>query len=440
MTDQHLDDRALDELLAGAIAGQRGEGRLFHLLVCERCRRSLLEAHPEEGPLFVEQMFGDTPGWIHPKSVLAQDGELQREVLAASHLLSELLEHPHPRRLLLAKNVARFQTLPVASACLGEARRLWQHDPHESLRWTDVALGILGSVREERYPPVLVASFLARAWAYRANALRNQTALDEADRSFAEAWSWFWKGTAVPAEWARLAAMESFLRGDQRRFPEAHGLLQDAIEVYRQEGDRREESRLLVYRAFVLNEQGHHEQAVEVLQDALERFTRDELGELIYMAALQNLANCLVEVGRPREARPLLPEIRRLTEARGDRLLLLRLDWLEAAVHHATGEHRAAAELYLKVQEGFVEMGIAYDAALVSLELATLYLETGCTAEVRELASQMLPIFRSRQIHREAAATGLVLIEALRRDAATVDLVQEVEAYMKRSRGANGVT
>lgn len=440
MTDQHLDDRALDELLAGAIAGQRGEGRLFHLLVCEQCRRSLLEAHPEEGPLFVEQMFGDTPGWIHPESTLARDPVLQREVLEAPHLLSELLTHPHARLLLLARNVARYQTLPVASACLGEARRRWQHDPQESMGWTEVALGILDTVAEDRYPSALVASFRARALAYRANALRKLSALEEANEAFHEAWVWFWKGTRVPAEWARLAAMEASLCGDQRRFREAHALLQDAIGIYREEGDRREESRLLVVRAFVLGEQGRQEEAVEVLEDALERFTRDELGEFIYMAALQNLATSLVEIGRPGQARPLLPEVRRFAETRGDRLLLLRLDWLEALIRHATGEHVAAAELYLKVQEGFVELGIAYDAALVSLQLAILYLETGCTAEVRELASQMLPIFRSRQIHREAAATGLVLIEALRRDAATVDLVQEVEAYMKRSRGANGVT
>ena len=435
MTDEHLDDRALDELLAGAITGRRGEEHLFHLLVCEKCRRSLLEAHPEEGPLFFEQMFGDTPGWIHPESSLARDPVLQREVVAAPYLLSELIEHPHARRLLLARNVARYQTLPVASAGLSEARRLWQHDPQESLRWTDVALGILETVPEDRYSPRLVAGFRARAWAYRGNALRNRSALEEADEAFGKAWIWFWKGTRIPVEWARLAALEASLRRDQRRFRQAHALLKDAIGIYREEGDRREEGRLLVARAFVLGEEGCPEKAVEVLEDALGGFTRDELGEGVYAAALQNLANCLVEIGRPEEARPLLPRIRRLTERGGDRLLLLRLDWLEAVIRHATGDCRDAAELYLRVQEGFVEMGIAYDAALVSLALATLYLETGRTAEVRELASQMLPIFRSRQIHREAAATGLVLIEALRRDAATVDLIQEVEAYLKRSRG-----
>jgi tetratricopeptide (TPR) repeat protein len=437
MIEEHLDRRALDDLLAGAIAGRRGEEHLFHLLVCEECRRSLLETHPEEGPLFFEQMFGDTPGWIHPQSHLARDPALQREVLAAPHLLNELLGHPHARRLLLVRNASRFQSVAVAAACLGEGRRLFQHDPKESQHWADLAAEILDTLSGERYPPALVASFRARTWAYRANALRNQSAFDEAERAFAEAWVWFWKGTPVPTEWAKLAALEASLRRDQRRFRAAHGLLQDAIEIYRQEGDRREESRLVVARAFVLGEEGRQEEAVEVLEKALERFTRDELEEFIYLAAIQNLASSLVELGRPAEALPLLPEIRRLTETRGDRLLLLRLDWLEAAAHHGTGDREEALELYLKVQGGFVEMGIAYDAALVSLELATLYLETGRTAEVKELASQMLPIFRSRQIHREAAATGLVLIEALRRDAATVDLVQQVEAYMKRSRGAN---
>jgi hypothetical protein len=58
---------------------------------------------------------------------------------------------------------------------------------------------------------------------------------------------------------------------------------------------------------------------------------------------------------------------------------------------------------------------MAYDAALVSLHLATLLLEQGRNAEVRKLAEQMLWIFQDKKIHREALASLTIFCEASRR-------------------------
>ena len=46
----------------------------------------------------------------------------------------------------------------------------------------------------------------------------------------------------------------------------------------------------------------------------------------------------------------------------------------------------------------------AYDAAIVSMDLALLYLRQRRTAELKTLAKEMLPIFRSQDVHREAVA------------------------------------
>ena len=46
----------------------------------------------------------------------------------------------------------------------------------------------------------------------------------------------------------------------------------------------------------------------------------------------------------------------------------------------------------------------AYDTALVSLDLASLYAEQGRMAELKRIAEEMVPFFSSRQIHREALA------------------------------------
>lgn len=434
MDDTHLDTDGLNRLLAGGYPAEQTRHWLFHLLLCEDCRRFLLKDHPEEGPLFLEQIFGASENWINPRGYLAQDDRLRSEVLESPGLIDELTEQPEQRRLLLVKNLARFQSVPVAVACLTEAKRLWQHQPRQALSWISLSLIVLDSLPRGRYPCELVFDFQARAWAYRANALRNLSALEDANQAFDTAWQLFWRGTRVPSEWAHLAALEASLRRDQRKFGQAHSLLKDAIAIYRHFGEVGEEARLLVARAFVSSEEGRLEDAVEILQDVLQRAEQRELDRDVYAAALHNLAYNLVELGRGTEARALFPEVRDLMESQGNALTLVRLHWLEALICRAEGKAGRAEDLYRKAHRRFIELGIAYDAALVSLELAVLYLETGRTAEVKELAAEMLPIFRSRQIHREAAVAGLVLVEALRQEAATVETIREVAEYLERSR------
>ena len=77
---------------------------------------------------------------------------------------------------------------------------------------------------------------------------------------------------------------------------------------------------------------------------------------------------------------------------------------------------------------------MAYDAALVSLELAVLLIENGQTAEVRELAEGIAEIFRARDVHRETLAALAVFQAAVAIDAATADLVRDLAAYLTRAR------
>ena len=87
-----------------------------------------------------------------------------------------------------------------------------------------------------------------------------------------------------------------------------------------------------------------------------------------------------------------------------------------------------------QVRGEFTTREIAYDAALVSLELAVLYLEDGRTSEVRILARQMLWIFRAQGVHREALAALKLFCEAAEREQATVDFARRVAEYLERAR------
>jgi hypothetical protein len=77
---------------------------------------------------------------------------------------------------------------------------------------------------------------------------------------------------------------------------------------------------------------------------------------------------------------------------------------------------------------------MAYDTALVSLELAVFLIDEGKTAEVRELAGEITEIFKARDVHRETLAALAVFQAAADRATATTDLVRDLAAYLTRAR------
>jgi hypothetical protein len=77
---------------------------------------------------------------------------------------------------------------------------------------------------------------------------------------------------------------------------------------------------------------------------------------------------------------------------------------------------------------------MGYDAALVSLELASLHVREGHTREVRALAHEMTPIFQAQGIHREALAALRLFCRAAEQEEVTVEMTQRMTEYLSRAR------
>ena len=80
---------------------------------------------------------------------------------------------------------------------------------------------------------------------------------------------------------------------------------------------------------------------------------------------------------------------------------------------------------------------MGYDAALVSLDLARLLAAEGCTDDLKRLAAELMPVFESRDVHREAIVALLIFQRACEEERLTVELVQQLAAYLRQ--GAPGV-
>lgn len=76
---------------------------------------------------------------------------------------------------------------------------------------------------------------------------------------------------------------------------------------------------------------------------------------------------------------------------------------------------------------------IAYDFALVSLEVAVLHLEQGRTRLVQGLAREMLWIFETQKVHAEALAALTLFCHAAEEEAAGAEWTRSLIKYLYRA-------
>ena len=151
------------------------------------------------------------------------------------------------------------------------------------------------------------------------------------------------------------------------------------------------------------------------------------------------MACYLVKIGDPDQALDLLDADADLYEALASPHFQLRIAWTRGEIAQFQGDEKAAERLYRKAFKGFLGQGIGYDAALVALHLALLYLRQGRTAEVKRLARQMIPIFQAQDVHREALAALALFQKAARREEVTVEQLLRLVKYLQEARTDPGV-
>ncbi|HYQ84058.1 MAG TPA: hypothetical protein VEP28_08665, partial [Rubrobacter sp.] len=191
--------------------------------------------------------------------------------------------------------------------------------------------------------------------------------------------------------------------------------------------------RSLIKSSSVLIEAGETASGIQLLKKANGLIDPDRDPRLL-LCVRHNLVDTLARAGRYREAADLLPDVQELAVLRGNTLDRLRLDWVEGRVATGLGEYEQARTLLTRVRQTFLDDGNIYEAALATLDLAITYLEEGRTDEVRDLAEEMVAVFRAHDVHREALAALLLFQESARRETATTGLAREVAAALTRTR------
>lgn len=324
----------------------------------------------------------------------------------------------------------RFRGHRLVRLLLAESLRQIPRDPREAFHLAEIAREVLN------HSPASPGGFdlLALASAYMGNATRAAGELREADSLFTFVRFVIRREEISDIEiLARVDDLEGSLRKDQRRLREAEELLGRAAKLFHLMGDRLSEARVLVNLGSVENLKGDPALAIRTTGAAIAKLEAQPDSRL-YLCARYNLAYFHLLSGNPEQAAEILEADAPLYLDQSEPGFVLRRLWLQGNIAEARGAFEIAAQAYREAREGFLRLRIGYDAAMVSLDLAILFLNRGRMAEVRALAEEMFPIFESQDVHREALAALMLFREAARHEELTVSAAREVARYLREAR------
>jgi tetratricopeptide (TPR) repeat protein len=357
---------------------------------------------------------------------------LEADLARAQQDLARLLaiRDPDERTELIRSRHRRMRSPALVEGLLTEARGWLGHDPQESLHLVEAAALVATRIPEDPFGRERGHLLRLRAEAHRANVLRVLGELRAADSAWRTIRARLDRHPlGAVDERAELASLEASLRMDLRQFDQATELLEVAEGIYREIEDVVGVAKVLMKRGKVAFLLGAPAEDLALLTAAAEHLRNVNEPQLV-LTVQHNRADSLIELGRAAEAAGIINVQGELSEKYNDPDLRARREWLQGRIARVRELFTHAETHFQIARNGYLDRGLAYDAGLVSVDLADLYLAWDRPAEARRLAELMFPIFQSQRVHREAIAALIVFQQAAKDELLTAAYLAELRRYL----------
>jgi tetratricopeptide (TPR) repeat protein len=347
-------------------------------------------------------------------------------------MLAELAELRDAEQLQRVANDHRFAHPILVHKFLAESHAARYGCPARMLHFALLArLAAEGCTAAEAGSGPRLADLLAQSWRQYGTALRVAGRLREAGEALTTAHHFREQGTGDPKLHASLLEHTASLRIFERRFDDAGDDAAAAGRIYRELGDRSSLALTLVLRAIALIYAGEVEAAVRLLNRALPWIDGEHDPHLL-LAACHNLVRCYIDLGQPEEALAIYLDLRDLYRDLRDPLIVLRADWQQGQLLRDLGHLRAAETALLQARQGFAERDLFYEAAVVSLDLAGVYVRLGAAEDLERTVAETAPIFRSLGVDREGLASLIRLRSLAGQEKRALELIRGLGFRLER--------
>ena len=434
----HLTDVEVGLFVTGRLEPAVYRRVVRHLLSgCAECQARFLESTEikallgadVEPDLFEDAAYDDAIDRAYA-AALSQASRWEQEKAQRDRLLSD--PRTGPRGLLESpRGDAGSQGWAFAEALLVASREERFRD-RERMRLLAMAATAAARELDPRvYGGAAISDLRARASVELANAHRLHDEFESAEEALVQAEGFLADGTGDPLILARILEVEVSLRSDQKRLGEALEQLDILYQLYAQLGERHLAGQTLISQGINTAIADRPDEAIPLFRQGLDLIEPERDPQLAAIGRY-GLLNALELSGRYREAGGLLLESGLREAFSRDPLNLAKLRWLEGKIHAGLGKLWRAEQILGEVRDGYLARGQGYDAALVGLDLATVWLRQGKHAAVRDLVEEILDTFATLGIQREGIKAVRHLREACRRERATPALVQRVSGFLRR--------
>ena len=405
-----------------------------HLATCATCRR-LMEALQNTSSVVPAATGAGAEPYISEERRATEEKRGRRERAAARRDLSELLSLAPKKRLAkIRRAFSRFRSPLLVDLLIDRSEAAASREPREALALAESALEVAMRLEHREIGAARAMTAVARANAFRGNALRVLRDLAEAEQLLGFALQCFRReGSGEPEVEAKLLSLLASLRSDQGRFEEAGLLLDRCVELYRRLQSRHGLSVTLIKIGVLHSLLGEPDEARRVTLEALGYMDRGAEPKL-YLSAQHNLTGYLGECGQWQEAEKRMAANAPLYDQFTEPWTQLRRLWLKGKIAFGLGDVDRAERIFLAVQKGYVEEDLSYLAGVVGLELALVAVARGDARRVRELAEEVLLLLHDQGLSQESTAALMLFNEAARNEAVSSAMVEELIDRLRRKR------
>lgn len=394
---------ALRKALAGEMSHVEAAALVSRLLQLYPACRGQLDGRPGEfadgGDLHVAEDDDEGHSSVGGSALEVRLKGTEIDRLQAEEILKELLRTPRDQHLRLVGDL-RLSTSTLFHLLCQRSLTVCESDPEYGMHLARVALSSIDTLARTLSDESVLAPLRGIGLAFLANAEVAAGQLSDAERHLMEAEAQMNRGPRNAAEEGDLLLFRAGLRREQQRFGDAHRLLNRARELYQTDQDSARLIRLLVAQSSLLRVESTASAAVPYLEEAVS--LADGKDGASRLRLFNHLLSTHIDARNFTEAAELMPQVRQLALAYGDKFHRIRLRWIEGIVHRELGRFADAESALLEARSAFGDSSQAVDAALVLLDLAELYSRQGRFADLEGLGSSMVPLFGGLQDDREA--------------------------------------